>query len=120
MSARLARARNIERCFRDSSQLRRSLLRSRRTRRLSALSLKRERVMLRWMIAVASSVLFALSALAQSATTGPTTTGTAKVPADQSSPRGALKVLAVAMDSGDADALRAVLSASTPQEHRML
>src|SRR5437762_13834309 len=53
---------------------------------------------------------------------GPSTSATtqAMIPADQSSPRGALRVLAAAMDAGDGAKIRAVLKSSNPQEEKMV
>jgi hypothetical protein len=42
------------------------------------------------------------------------------VPADPSTPRGALKALATAMTAGDADAIQRLLLANTPTEQRMV
>src|SRR6516165_5000234 len=42
------------------------------------------------------------------------------VPADPSTPRGALKALATAMTAGDADTIKRLLLAGTPTEQRMV
>src|SRR5947207_15986227 len=65
-------------------------------------------------------VLTLIVAVDTRAQTSPASAPTTQVSADQSSPRGALKVLSVAMENGDSDALRNVLSATSAQEQRML
>jgi hypothetical protein len=50
----------------------------------------------------------------------PPATTQAAIPADQSTPRGALHSLAAAMDAGDGDKIRSVLIASNPQERKMV
>src|SRR5262245_22775087 len=54
-----------------------------------------------------------------SAQTAPATTQSA-IPADQSTPRGALRVLGVALDAGDAATIRAVFQISNPEEQKMV
>jgi hypothetical protein len=44
----------------------------------------------------------------------------AAIPSDQSTPRGALKLLTIAMNQGDADTMRAILDPTTPIEKRMV
>jgi hypothetical protein len=72
-----------------------------------------------------SLVLFATClaapiAFAQPApTTAPATTQ-ASVAADQSTPRGALKVLTVAMNKGDTDSIKAVFAPANPVEIKMV
>src|SRR5262245_15665571 len=65
--------------------------------------------------------LFAIGgfALAEDAVPRPGATHPATVPADTSSPKGTLKVLAAAMDDGDADTLRALILADGALETRM-
>jgi hypothetical protein len=51
--------------------------------------------------------------------TAPATTQ-ASIPTDQTSPRGALKVLTVAMNKGDADSIKSVFAPANPLETKMV
>src|SRR5438552_7547491 len=58
--------------------------------------------------------------LASRALADPPTTAPASIPEDQSTPRGALRVLAAGMDGGDGAKIRAVFRVSNPQERQLV
>src|SRR5262245_26891909 len=66
---------------------------------------------------IAAMLLLALIATPLRA--DPATTQDA-IPSDQSTPRGALNVLATAMDAGDGAKMRGVLQTSDPQDHQVV
>jgi hypothetical protein len=71
-----------------------------------------------WIILLLSQLLLIAAAQGQPATTA--TSAPAAVPSDQSTPRGALKMLTIAMNQGDGDTMRAILNPTTPVEKRMV
>jgi hypothetical protein len=66
-----------------------------------------------------AAVVVAQPAPAAAPATAPATTQ-ASIPVDQTTPRGALKVLTVAMNKGDADKVKAVFAPSNPMETKMV
>jgi hypothetical protein len=75
---------------------------------------------LRHVLACAAALCVASSAFSQpTSTTAPATTQ-ASVATDQTTPRGALKVLTVAMNKGDATTIKSVFAPSSPLEDKMV
>jgi hypothetical protein len=75
---------------------------------------------LRTVLVCAASLFVGASAFSQPApTTAPATTQ-ASVAADQTTPRGALKVLTVAMNKGDAASIKSVFAPANPVETKMV
>ena len=61
-----------------------------------------------------------LTGVAAAQTSAPATQPAATVPSDSMTPRGAVKAFLLALDAGDADAVRATLQASSPLEEKMV